>query len=179
MEPHTRSESEAPAPVSTGCCPPFDPAPWQDGEVVWRERPFVKDHVHCLFHVPLSMGAHMTHNQRLIEAAKAKPEQPLMLCDESSPWGADLYISVSESVPGAQMTTLSGTFLTKVYEGPYRNAGKWTMDMQQYVASKHREIEKLYLAYTTCPSCAQAYGKNYVIAFAKVREAVQSPPAAA
>jgi hypothetical protein len=29
------------------------------------------------------------------------------------------------------MTTLSGTFLTKVYEGPYRDAGKWAADMQR------------------------------------------------
>ena len=27
----------------TGCCPPFDPAPWQEKEIVWKDKSFVKD----------------------------------------------------------------------------------------------------------------------------------------
>jgi hypothetical protein len=171
MNVQTTTKPTAPAPFTTGCCPPFDLAPWNDKELVWRDKIFVKDHVRCLFHVPIGMGAHVTHNQQLVEAAQAKPEQPLMLCDDSSAWGTELYIAVSRSVPGAQMATLSGTFLTKVYEGPYRNAGKWAADMRDHVARKQRRLEKLYFAYTTCPRCAKAYGKNYVVAFAQVNEA--------
>jgi hypothetical protein len=178
MEVQTTTQT-TPAKFTTGCCPPFDAAPWSDKELVWREKTFLKDHVRSLFHVPIAMGAHMTHNQRLIEAAQATPEQPLMLCDDSSPWGSDLYIAVSRSVPGAQMTTLSGTFLTKVYEGPYRNAGKWAADMRDHVARKQRQLEKLYFAYTTCPRCAKAYGKNYVVAFAQVKEAAPRATATA
>ena len=167
----TPAKTTVPGAFTTGCCPPFDPAPWNEKQLVWREKTFVKDHVRSLFHVPIGMGAHITHNQRQIEAAHATPEQPLMLCDDSSPWGTDLYIAVSGSVPGAQMTTLSGTFLTKVYEGPYRNAGKWAADMRDHVAHKQRQLDKLYFAYTTCPRCAKAYGKNYVVACAQVNEA--------
>ncbi len=74
----------------TGCCPPFDPGPWDD--------------------------------MRLIEAAHATATQSPMLSEERSPWGSDLYINVTGPVPGADVVTLSGTFLTKVYEGPFRNA---------------------------------------------------------
>lgn len=154
----------------TGCCLPFDPAPWNEKELTWWNKLFVKDHVRCLFHVPLNIGARMARNQRLIDAAQAAPSQPLMLSDESSPWGAELYIDVTHPVPGAQMTTLSGTFLTKVYEGPYRDTGKWAQDMRRHVAEKGHELEQLYFAYTTCPRCAKAYGKNYVVVFAKVRK---------
>lgn len=159
--------STAPVP-STGCCPPFDPAPWQGKEVTWRDKLFVKDHVHCLFHVPVNLGRRVTHDLALIEAAKAAPEVPLMLSDERSPWGADLYIAVTRPVPGAQMATLSGTFLTQVYEGPYRDAPRWASDMQRHVAERERRLDKLYFAYTTCPRCAKAYGKNYVVLFAKI-----------
>jgi hypothetical protein len=31
----------------TGCCPPFDPVPWQDQEITWHGKAFVKDHVTC------------------------------------------------------------------------------------------------------------------------------------
>jgi hypothetical protein len=29
-------------------------------------------------------------------------------------------------------------------------------------------LKKLYFSYTTCPACAKAYGKNYVVLFAQV-----------
>jgi len=91
-----------------------------------------------------------------------------MLTDEKSLWGADLYIDVAKEVPGAQMAMLSGTYLTKVFEGPYKNAGKWAKEMEVYVKSKGRELKKLYFSYTTCPNCARAYGKNYVVLFAQI-----------
>jgi len=92
-----------------------------------------------------------------------------MLTDEKSLWGADIYIDVAKDVSGAQMAKLSGTFLTKVFEGPYQNAGKWAVEMKEYVKSKGEELKKLYFSYTTCPRCAKAYGKNYVVLFAQIK----------
>jgi hypothetical protein len=154
----------------TGCCPPFDPATWQDKEVTWRDKPFVRDHVTCLFHVPLNMGRKVTEEMARIQAAHMEPERPLMLSDDRSPWGANIFIEVKGAVPGATMDRLSGTFLTKVFEGPFRDAGKWAQQMAWYVASRGRTLEKLYFGYTTCPSCSKAYGKNYVVLFARVKE---------
>jgi hypothetical protein len=152
----------------TGCCQPFDPSPWQDQEITWKDEPFVQDHVRSFLHVPLRFGKHVTENQALIEAARAVPAVPLMLSDEKSAWGADLYIRVTKPVPGARMASLSGTFLTRVYEGPYRDAPKWAANMQSFVKARGKKLEKLYFAYTTCPACAKAYGKNYVVLFAKI-----------
>ena len=92
----------------------------------------------------------------------------LMLNDENSLWGADIYIDVSKKVPDAQMATLTGTFLTKVFEGPYQNVGKWSEEMKKYVKNKGKNLKKLYFSYTTCPKCAKAYGKNYVVLFAQI-----------
>jgi hypothetical protein len=145
--------------------------------VVWENKLFVRDHLRCLFHVPLNMNARMASNQRLIEAAHAAPAQPLTLSDDRSPWGADLYIEVTRPVPGAQMAELSGTFLTNVYEGPFREAGKWAADMHRRVRAQAKEPVKLYFGYTTCPRCAKIYGKNYVVLLAQIRDATQPPPA--
>lgn len=152
----------------TGCCDPFDPEPWQDKEVVWKDKLFVKDHVICFLHIPLNMGKKVIKNVGLIEKANAKAPQQLMLTDENSLWGADIYIDVSSDVPGAQMAALSGTFLTKVFEGPYKGAGKWAQEMKGYVEGKGKALKKLYFSYTTCPKCAKAYGKNYVVLFAQI-----------
>lgn len=153
---------------STGCCEPFNPEPWEDKEIVWKDKIFVKDHVTSFLHIPLNMGKKIVKNIELIEKASAKAHHQLMLTDEKSIWGADIYIDVSKEVPGAKMATISGTFLTKVFEGPYQNAGKWAATMKEYVESKGKLLKKLYFSYTTCPKCAKAYGKNYVVLFAHV-----------
>lgn len=153
---------------STGCCEPFNPEPWQDKEIVWNDKLFVKDRVTSVFHIPLNMGAKIVKNLALIEKAGAKAPHQLMLTDENSLWGCDIYIDVSKDVPGAQMAKLSGTFLTKVFEGPYNKAGEWAKEMEAHVKSQSKTMKKLYFSYTTCPKCAKAYGKNYVVLFAQI-----------
>jgi hypothetical protein len=152
----------------TGCCEPFNPEPWQDKEITWQNKIFVKDHVTSFLHIPLNFGAKVVKNIGLIEKAGAKAPHQLMLTDEKSLWGADIYIDVAKEVPGAQMAALSGTFLTKVFEGPYKNVGKWALEMKEYVKSKGKVLKKMYFSYTTCPKCAKAYGKNYVVLFAQI-----------
>jgi len=153
----------------TGCCDPFDPEPWQDKEITWQDKIFVKDHVKSFLHIPLNFGQKVVKNMKLIDKAGAKPPYQLMLTDEKSLWGADIYINVAKDVPGAEMAKISGTFLTKVFEGPYQNAVKWAKEMEEYVKNKGQEIKKLYFSYTTCPKCAKAYGKNYVVLFARIK----------
>lgn len=152
----------------TGCCPRFDPEPWDDKEITFEEKLFVKDHVRSLFHIPLNFGRVMVRNIERIEAAGAEAPEPLWLSDERSLWGSDLYIAVSKEVPDAEMVRLSGTFLTRAFEGPYKDISKWIAQMQTYVASKKKDMEKLYFFYTTCPKCAKHYGKNYTVLLAKV-----------
>lgn len=130
---------------STGCCEPFDPDPWQEKEIVWSNKLFVKDHVTNFFHIPLNFGQKVVKNMALIEKANAKALYQLMLTDEVSPWGSDIYIDVNPpagGVPGAQMATISGTFLTKVFEGPYQDVGKWAKEMKGYVKSQGKELKK-------------------------------------
>jgi hypothetical protein len=153
---------------STGCCEPFNPEPWQEKEITWKDKVFVKDHITNFLHIPLNMGKKIVKNMGLIEKANAKSPHQLMLTDEKSLWGSDIYIDVAKDVPGARMATLSGTFLTKVFEGPYQNAGKWAVEMKEYVENKGKNLKKMYFSYTTCPKCAKAYGKNYVVLFAQI-----------
>lgn len=152
----------------TGCCEQFNPELWQDKEITWKDKIFVTDHVTSFLHIPLNFGQKVVKNMELIKAAKAESEHQLMLTDENSLWGADIYIDVAKAVPNAQMSTISGTFLTKVFEGPYHNAGKWAKEMEKYVHDKKKELKKIYFFYTTCPKCAKTYGKNYIVLFAQI-----------
>ncbi len=152
----------------TGCCPRFDPGPWDEKEVTFDDKLFVKDRVRSFFHIPLNFAKVMVRNMEKISAANALPPMPLMLSDENSLWGADIYIAVAGDVPDSEMVKISGTFLTKVFEGPYKNVRNWIGEMKKYVESKKRPMEKMYFFYTTCPKCAEHYGKNYVVILAKV-----------
>ena len=150
------------------CCSPFDPEPWDDKELVWENRKFVKDRVTSLFHIPLNFGRVMVRNAEKIAAAEAASAEQLILSDETSLWGADVYIAVDKDVPGAEMARLSGRFLAKVFEGPYRNIRNWIRDVQSLLDAKSLELKKLYFFYTTCPRCAKVYGKNYVVILAQI-----------
>ncbi len=152
----------------TGCCPRFNPEPWEEKEVTWHDKLFMKDHVRSLFHIPLNFGQVMVRNMEKIKAAGALAPEPLMLSDEKSLWGADVYIGVGKEVPGAEMKRISGTFLSKAFEGPYKNVGGWVKEMKAYVRSKGKESKRLYFFYTTCPACAKVYGKNYTVILALV-----------
>ena len=152
----------------TGCCLRFDPEPWDEKEITWQDKLFIKDRVRSFLHIPLNFGGVMVRNMEKIKSADALAAEPIVLSDENSLWGTNVYIAVSKEVPQAQMERLSGTFLTKVFEGPYRDAGKWARQMTQYVKSQGRNLKQMYFFYTTCPKCAKYYGKNYTVILAEV-----------
>ncbi len=153
----------------TGCCPRFDPEPWDEKEFEWDSKRFIKDKVRCLFHMPLTFGKAMMRCCEKIERADAyTPEPPLVLSDHTSPWSLDLYVEVAKEVADADNSTLSGTYVAKVFEGPYKDARIWCGQMQEWVETQGKSIKKQLVYYTTCPKCAKHYGKNYVVYFAEV-----------
>ncbi|RWK67222.1 MAG: hypothetical protein E5X43_25790 [Mesorhizobium sp.] len=66
------------------------------------------------------------------------------------------------------MAALSGNFVTKVFEGPYSQARVWHEEMRQIARDRKSEPSNVYFFYTTCPKCAKAYGKNYVVGVAAI-----------
>ena len=150
------------------CCPRFNPDQWDGKEIVWKDKLFLRDRVISFLHIPLNFGSVMKKNMSLIEATGAKSEDVLVLSDENSMWGADVYISVAREVPGRRVVTLSGTFFCRVFEGPYSRVGVWVQEMTHTIAEKGKQLGKLYFYYTTCPKCAKKYGKNYVVLLAQI-----------
>lgn len=152
----------------TGCCARLDPSEWDGKEVTWDAKPFLRDHIREFLHIPLNYGSVISRDNAAIEEAAAYPEDPLWLTDEVSPWGSDIYLAIEGDVPGVNVETMSGTFLTKAFEGPYRDAGKWVREMEAHVDEQGRHAEKVYFYYATCPRCAKRFGENRVVLFAKV-----------
>ena len=152
----------------TGCCPRFNPEPWDEKEITFENKLFVKDHVTSFLYIPINFGKIMIRNIEKIHKVNAIAPEPVILADEKSMWSSDVYIAVTKEVPEAEMVKLSGTFLCKAFEGPYKDLHKWIKQMKGYVKLKAREMKKMYFYYTTCPKCAKVYGKNYVVLLAQV-----------
>lgn len=153
----------------TGCCPRFEPAPWDDQEFHFKDKLFVRGRTIQFLHVPLNMSRMMTGVWKKIRAAGAdSPNQFLVLSCDPSPWRGEHYFAVTKEVPGLENVRLSGDFLTKVFEGPFRDAGRWARETAEFAAAKGRPMQRLFFYYTTCPKCAARYGRNYVVAFAQV-----------
>ena len=127
----------------------------------------MKARVRSFLRIPLNFGAVITRNMAAIQQAGAEAKDMLVLSDENSLWGSDLYLEVAKDVPGLQMASIAGTFLAQAYEGPYRDIPKWIADLKRRVADKGKTPKKFYFYYTTCPKCAQKYGKNHVVLFAQ------------
>lgn len=150
------------------CCSKFDPAPW-DGKILeWENRKFIKDKVFTIFYMPVNFGAVMKRLTDKAEKAEAKMFDYLCLSDHTSKWNMDLYLAVNKEIPDAENTTISGKFLSKVYEGNFKDTGIWMKDFANFAKNKKLNIKKVYMWYTTCPKCAKKYGYNYTVIFGQI-----------
>jgi hypothetical protein len=150
------------------CCPEFKPELWDEKDLNWENKKFIKDKVFTLFYMPINFGSVIKKLMKKIDAAGAKSADWMGLSDHTSKWNMDLYLAVDKDVPDAENVTLSGKFFSKVYEGPFRDAGKWCKEFETYAKSKGLNVRKQYMWYTTCPKCAKKYGENYVVIIAEI-----------
>ena len=152
----------------TECCPKFDPAP-RDGKMFeWKNKMFIKEKVSTFFHIPLNFGGVMKKLDEQVRSAHAMMVENICLSDHTSKWNMNVCLAVDREIPGAENMTLSGRFLSKVYEGPFQDTGKWCKDFEQFAIRKGVSVSKWFMWYTTCPKCAKKYGKNYVVIVTQV-----------
>lgn len=154
--------------TNTGCCPRVDPSLWDDKVLEWNNKKFIKGKVFTLFYMPMNFGRVITKLMNKTGEAKVNLDNNLCLSDHTSKWNMDIYLAVDGEVPGVQNVTLSGKFLSKVYEGNFKDTGKWCDDFKNYAKIKNSEIKKWYMWYTTCPKCAKKYGKNYTVIIGQI-----------
>jgi len=155
------------------CCPVFKPEKWDDKSLDWDQKPFIKASVPTFFHVPFKkiMGKKITKMMRQVEEAQkmeSDMDNLLLLFHDPHAFRSDMYLSVTGSVPEALNTSISGTFIAKVYEGPYKEIPKFMKQMKTDLAIKEKKIKEFYIHYAYCPKCAAERGHNYMILFAQV-----------
>lgn len=117
-----------------GCCPRFKPDGWDEQELSFRDKLFVKAKTRSVFHIPINMGSVFPKTFKSIEDADAHSDDDfIVLSYDASPWSVEHCFSVTQEMPKEEMVHLSGDLITKVFEGPYRNAPKWAKEMEKIV----------------------------------------------
>jgi hypothetical protein len=154
------------------CCAEFDPTLWNNVTRSWNDKLFMRSYINELFHMPLP-GAYkkaITGMWKKAEEAGAAPDPAdfLLLSYDISPFKGELLMSVTKEVPDADVVKLSGTFISKVFDGPYNKVPKYMSDMNDYLESVGKTPHKIYFYFPYCPKCAKKYGHNYIVALAEV-----------
>ncbi|MCU7933913.1 MAG: hypothetical protein KZQ99_03410 [Candidatus Thiodiazotropha sp. (ex Dulcina madagascariensis)] len=153
----------------TGCCPRFKPEGWDEQTLQFKDKLFVKAKTRSLFHIPINMGSVFPKTFTAIGKADGMPDgEFIVMSHDTSAWSSEHYFSVKKDVLGQKMVKMSGDYLTKVFEGPFKNLPDWEKEMDAFVNDQGKKVKTTYFFYTTCPKCAKFYGKNYVVGISEV-----------
>jgi len=168
----TATEENVVMEESDVCCPVFDTTLWDHKKHIWNDKLFLKDSVPELFHMPLpsmygKVISRMWDKANLAGAAP-EPKDFLLLAHDPSPFKGELFLAITKEIPGEEIVKLSGTYMSKVFDGPYNGVPKYIKEMDGYLASLKMKARKYYFYYAYCPECSEKYGHNYIVAFAEV-----------
>lgn len=155
------------------CCPEFDRSLWENKKHIWSDKLFLKDSVPEFFHIPLpsTYGKVITRMWKKATDSGAAPQDVkdfLLLAHDPSPWKGELFLAITHEIPGENHERLSGTFISKVFDGPYNDVPKYIKETDAYLASIKMKAKKYYFYYAYCPKCSKKYGHNYIVAIAEV-----------
>ena len=153
----------------TGYCPRFNPEGWDGQELHFDHKKFLRAETRSLFYFPLNFGKVFGRVQSKIEESGANSNgEYFVLSHDESKFRAEHLFAVTKDVEGEEMVELSGHFLTKVFEGPYKEIPNWAKEMEQCARDRGKNDTNVRFFYTTCPKCARTYGKNYVVGVVEV-----------
>jgi hypothetical protein len=154
----------------TGCCAIPNVEGWDKKRIVFENKQFVRAYTKSFMHIPLNMAKVMTFLSEMVTGASAgmPANQAMILSRDISVWKSEQLYAVARPIEGADNVVLNGIYLTRVFEGSYRDAESWYSDMLIYAEQQGYKAKNVYFFYTTCPKCSKYYGKNYTIALAEI-----------
>ncbi len=155
------------------CCPEFKPEKWDKKTLKWENKLFIKESIPTLFHIPFPpmIGKKIARMWDLAKKSQANisdKTDALILFRDPSAFKSEIYYSVTKEVEGANNATISGTFVARVFDGPYNAIPKNIKEMEAYLAKENKTPKDYYVHYAYCPKCAKERGHNYMILFAEI-----------
>ncbi|MBT8304727.1 MAG: hypothetical protein KJP09_09685 [Bacteroidia bacterium] len=160
---------------TTECCPVFHPEKWDEKSFEWRNKQFIKGSVPTFFHIPYPsmIGKQISSLTKIAEDANkldSNRENILVLFADPHPFKSEIFMSVTGEVPDAKNITLTGNFMSKVFDGAYNDIPKFIKQMNDILNEKRLKASKYYVHYGYCPKCAEVAGHNYMVLFAEIEK---------
>ena len=156
----------------TGCCPVFHPEHYDNKRFDFSDLHFIQASTKSLMYVPTNMDKVFTKTQADIEASgQGIHDRYLILSQDVSPFKCNHLFMTKGSVPSYPDVQVQGNFVAKVYDGDFKDMGKWIKDFMKVLKNQGIAQPSIYTFYTTCPNCAKVYGHNYVVLFGKQADA--------
>lgn len=161
--------------VKEECCPTFHSDKWEDKTHHWNAKKFIKATVPTWFHIPLPpmIGNRVKKMMKLAEDSKAlldNREDILLLFVDPHAFKSEILLSVTKTIPEANNTELSGVFVSKVFDGPFKKVPNFMKEMDSYLAEQGKKAKNYFVHYAYCPGCAKEKGHNYMVLFAELEQ---------
>ena len=161
--------------IDQECCQKFEPKRWDNKTFTWDDKRFIKESIPTIFHMPFpkSIGKKVTKMMALAEKWDSLSDdklEDLLLFNDPTAFKSDMYLSVSESIPNAHNVELSGTFISKVYDGAYNKIPKFMKQMENHLRAQDKKVKDYYIHYAYCPKCSKEFGHNYMAIFAEIED---------
>jgi hypothetical protein len=154
------------------CCPVFDPARWNEQMYTWENKMFIRGTMPQILYYPFPGIIRRILKKLWKQAREANAETGqedfLILTYDQSPWKCEFYMSVRQAVPGADNVQLSGTYFTKVFDGPHSMVPKYIHEMDILLTRKDMLAKKYYIFSAACPLCERKYAVNNIVMFAQI-----------
>lgn len=150
------------------CCPKINPNDWNDKIFQWQNKPFIKAKVRTFFYIPIGFGNTIRKLDKKLQANSLNFSEGVCLSDHTSKWNMDIYVTIDKEFKDDSISYFNGNFYCKMYEGDFKDTGKWCSDYDKTLKEKGLKNKKIFMWYTTCPKCAKKYGKNYVGIFSEI-----------
>lgn len=154
--------------IKKECCQRLSPLEWEKKEIIWQDKPFLKDRYWSFFHVPLDFGKKIIRGFEKIKEVGLAAE-PMVLSKNDGLWGGEMLIPISKNTDQFEVEMLHGKFLTRLFEGHYGDMRSWIRETRKWCREKGYEAKEFIFWYATCPKCAKKYGdKVQMVVFARV-----------
>ncbi|MBU0528121.1 hypothetical protein KKE92_06570 [Candidatus Micrarchaeota archaeon] len=148
------------------CCELISKKDWDNKTVKWKNKLFVKKHYFAFFYMPLGLDKALDTIMKHLHAKNNLAEEaPIMVWRNEGMFGGDVYIAVKEKDSKYETDTISGTFVTRFYEGKdYKDVGNWFKLFKADV----KDTKEIISFYALCPGCAKKFGKVQGALFGRI-----------
>lgn len=152
------------------CCKDIDLSKWKLRKIVWKRKPFYVVTHGSFFHIPIGFGKAIINGLETAAKKYYTPNPEFVLSKETGWFSAKMMFPVNKvSSSDPNIEEITGTFVTRGFQGPYGQMGNFIRVFSEQVKQKFgKKPSELYFWYANCPKCAKKQGGPKIVIFGRI-----------